>query len=83
VLRLPKRQDEPKKIDFEASLRLFRRARELGVNYFDTAYLYDGGDSERCLGQFLKEVEREKVVVSTNVSEMPGGGVGAPGDGLH
>jgi len=64
-MRLPKRKDEPKKIDFEASLRLFRRARELGVNYFDTAYLYDGGDSERCLGEFLKEVERQEVVIST------------------
>ena len=62
-MRLPKRKDEPKKIDFEASLRLFRRARELGVNYFDTAYLYDGGDSERCLGEFLKEVEDRKSVV--------------------
>ena len=64
-MRLPKLPDEPQKIDFEHSHRLFRRAMELGVNYFDTAYMYDGGDSERCLGEFIEEVGRDKVVVST------------------
>ncbi|MFP4055827.1 MAG: aldo/keto reductase [Candidatus Brocadiia bacterium] len=63
-MRLPKLPDEKKKIDFDHSHRLFRRARELGVNYFDTAYMYDNGDSERCLGQFLQEVDREDVVIS-------------------
>jgi len=64
-MRLPKRADEPKQIDVDHSLRLFRRAVELGVNYFDSAYMYNNGDSERCLGQFLKEVDRDRVVIST------------------
>ncbi len=66
-MRLPKKDDGDgnKVIDHEASHQLFRRARELGVNYFDTAYMYDKGESERCLGEFLAEIDREEVVIST------------------
>jgi len=64
-MRLPKTQDDPKQIDFEASLALFRRAVELGVNYFDTAYLYNDGDSERAIGMFLKEIDRSQVIITT------------------
>ena len=66
-MRLPKKDDGSgnNRIDAEASLRLFRRAVELGVNYFDSAYMYDRGDSERCLGEFLKEIRRDDVVIST------------------
>ena len=64
-MRLPKLADDPKTIDVEHSHRLFRRAVELGVNYFDTAYIYNNGDSERCLGGFLNEVGRDKIIVST------------------
>ncbi len=64
-MRLPKRSDEPNRIDFDASLALLQRAFELGVNYFDSAYIYNDGDSERALGRFLKTVPREQVVVTT------------------
>jgi len=64
-MRLPKVEGDPKKVDRDASVALFKRAVELGVNYFDTAYLYDQGDSERALGEFLKEVKREDVIITT------------------
>ncbi|NOZ20714.1 MAG: aldo/keto reductase [Planctomycetes bacterium] len=64
-MRLPKTKDDPKQIDFDASLALFRRAVELGVNYFDTAYLYDNGDSERAIGKFLKEINRSDIFITT------------------
>jgi predicted aldo/keto reductase-like oxidoreductase len=66
-MRLPKKEDADgnQKIDFEHSHRLFRRAMELGVNYFDSAHMYDNGDSERCLGEFLKEVRRDEMIIST------------------
>ncbi len=64
-MRLPKAGDDRKTIDVEASHRLFSRAVELGVNYFDTAYVYNGGDSERCLGRFLETIDRSSVYVST------------------
>ncbi len=62
-MRLPKLKDDPRVVDRDASVALFLRAYELGVNFFDTAYLYDGGDSERALGEFLKHVPREKVII--------------------
>lgn len=50
------------------SLPFLCRALELGVNFFDTANVYSGGDSERVLGSFLKShVRRESVVVATKV----------------
>ena len=69
-MRLPKLPDQPSKVDQDASVALFRRAVEVGVNYFDSAYIYDNGDSERTLGRFLKEADREQVIV---VSKNPVG----------
>ena len=38
-------------IDQEKAEREMKRALDLGVNYFDTAYIYNG--SEECLGRFM------------------------------
>ena len=43
------------------------RAYELGVNFFDTANVYAGGDAERTLGRWLDSVPRHRVVVGTKV----------------
>lgn len=45
------------KIDFDESKRMIRRAIEAGVNYFDTAYVYQDGESEKALGNALKGVD--------------------------
>jgi aryl-alcohol dehydrogenase-like predicted oxidoreductase len=43
-----------------------RQALDLGINFFDTANVYSRGESERVLGQFLKEnTRREAVVIAT------------------
>lgn len=45
-----------------------RQALDLGINFFDTANVYSGGESEVVLGRFLKgAVRRESVVVATKV----------------
>jgi 1-deoxyxylulose-5-phosphate synthase len=45
-----------------------RQALDLGINFFDTANVYSGGESEAVLGRFLKaNVRREAVVVATKV----------------
>lgn len=41
-------------------------ALEEGINYFDTADLYDFGDNEKIVGQALKKV-RDEVVIATKV----------------
>lgn len=56
----------------EAGARpVFRRAVELGINFFDTADTYAGGASERVTGRLLAEMfpgaRREEAVVATKV----------------
>jgi aryl-alcohol dehydrogenase-like predicted oxidoreductase len=56
----------------------FQQALDLGINFFDTANVYSGGDSEIVLGHFLKaNTRRESVVIATKVHgvmrEQPNG----------
>ena len=53
-------------LEEEASRGIIRRALELGVNFFDTAIVYQNGTSEQYLGRALKDfARREDVVVAT------------------
>ena len=45
-----------------------RRSVELGINYFDTAEAYNDGRSEESLGQALKGLPRDSLVIGTKVS---------------
>ena len=40
-------------------------AMEHGVNYFDTAYPYHGGESERVMGRVLSQYPRESYYLAT------------------
>jgi aryl-alcohol dehydrogenase-like predicted oxidoreductase len=51
-------------LDEEEGIELVERARELGINFFDTANMYSTGESERVLGTAL-EGHREESVVAT------------------
>ncbi|TEU07173.1 MAG: 4Fe-4S dicluster domain-containing protein [Candidatus Aminicenantes bacterium] len=44
---------------------ILHQAYERGVNYIDTSHTYQNGNSERQIGQLLKEVGRDKVHVGT------------------
>lgn len=46
------------------SMQVLRKARETGVNVFDTADFYGQGDSERLLGNFLKGKRDETVIIT-------------------
>ncbi len=52
-------------VDVETSIQMIHDAIEGGINYFDTAYNYIGGYSERILGQALQGGLREKVCIAT------------------
>jgi aryl-alcohol dehydrogenase-like predicted oxidoreductase len=64
-------------LDFEASERVIEAALELGVNHFDTADGYGGGDSERFLGRALGG-RREQVVIATKFGSGYGPDYGLP-----
>ncbi len=51
---------------FEKDLKpVFDRAMTLGLNLWDTAAVYGEGTSERILGDFIKEIDRNSVIIST------------------
>jgi len=69
-------------LDVREATAMVARAFEGGVNFFDTANIYGGGDSENVLGQSLKEagVPRDEAVILTKggMRMSPGkNGVGA------
>lgn len=57
----------PWAIDQAASTQVVREALDLGINFFDTANIYSYGDSERFLGNALKDANRDEIVVATKV----------------
>ncbi|MBB4197565.1 aldo/keto reductase [Rhodoblastus sphagnicola] len=60
---------------------LIKTAIEAGINFIDTANIYAGGDSERILGQSLKNlgISRDEVVIATKVLGPMGAGPNARG----
>lgn len=66
AMRLPvKKEGEKKTVDIELTERMVEYAIANGVNYFDTAYPYHGGQSERILGEILKKYPRESFYLAT------------------
>lgn len=55
--------------DFEDAKPIFRKAIELGINYFDTANVYQLGTSEEVTGKLIREfgLDRDEIVVATKV----------------
>ena len=46
---------------------VFRYAYDKGINYFDTAESYVGGQSEKFLGDALKFMDRKKIFITTKL----------------
>jgi aryl-alcohol dehydrogenase (NADP+) len=61
-------------LEEEESVPFFRRAIEVGINFFDTADMYSLGVSEEITGRALKELApRDRVVIATKVFSPMGG----------
>jgi aryl-alcohol dehydrogenase-like predicted oxidoreductase len=57
----------------EDSFEIMQKAVDGGINFFDTANVYNQGDSERITGKFLKEKNlRDSVVLATKVFSRVG-----------
>ncbi len=57
TMRLPQTPDG--KIDHEHTGKMIDYALSHGINYFDTAWMYHGGDSETVIGEILARYPRE------------------------
>src|SRR5262249_3745477 len=53
--------------DDEQSLRALQRAVELGCNFFDTAWAYGEGRSEKLLGQIVRANPNQRLYTATKV----------------
>lgn len=52
--------------DEETSKVMFKRCREAGINFFDTANVYSGGRAEEILGTCLADC-RDEMVLATKL----------------
>ena len=68
----------------EESIRIINRALEAGINFIDTANVYNAGESERIVGRALKENgRRDQVVLATKVHNPMGDGPNDRGDSRY
>lgn len=55
------------KADIVASQSMYEDCRAAGLNFFDTAYVYTGGQSETMLGRFIRSA-RDDVLIATKAA---------------
>lgn len=65
AMRLPIIGDDYTAIDEAATAEMVASSMEHGVNYFDTAWGYHEGNSERVMGKILKEYPRDSLYLAT------------------
>ncbi|PWJ21952.1 aldo/keto reductase [Jannaschia seohaensis] len=53
--------------DVSAAKEMYDACRAAGVNFFDTAHVYTGGQSERMLGKLIAP-ERDKIILATKAA---------------
>ena len=71
VMRLPEDPENPGKFDRKQGQKIIDRAMEPGVNYFDTAHIYQKTDSETFLGEVLKKYPRDSYYLATKFYGSP------------
>jgi len=68
-MRLPVMDGNDSRIDVEHAKRMIDYCMEAGINYYDTAYGYHGGQSELVVGELLKAYPRDSFYLA---SKFPG-----------
>ena len=64
--------------DEETSAAMYGACRDAGINFFDTADTYNGGESERILGRLMKG-HRDDLVIATKCYNPQGEDINARG----
>lgn len=54
-----------KSVEDNTAIKTIHKAYELGINFFDSANVYERGEGERVMGEALKEYPRESYVITT------------------
>lgn len=69
LMRLPVLEEDNSKIDIAETEKLIAYAMDQGINYYDTAYGYHGGNSEPVMGEILSAYPRASFYLA---SKFPG-----------
>jgi hypothetical protein len=70
-MRLPKETDNPTKIDIERTKEMVDMFMKAGLTYFDTAFVYDGGESEKAAKLALVDrYPRESYTLATKLASF-------------
>ena len=64
-MRFPVDKTDDSKIDLATTREMIKLCFDSGINYFDTAWVYHGGNSESVLGELLSEYKRESYYLAT------------------
>ncbi|GAB1421791.1 aldo/keto reductase [Anaerolineales bacterium] len=64
--------------DEKDSAAMFKRCREVGINFFDCANVYAGGRSEEILGRLIADC-RDELIITSKVSSSMGSGINEGG----
>jgi len=67
MMRLPVMADDKSKIDYPKARSMIEKAYRAGVNYFDTAYVYHGKESEVFAGDVLSQFPRDSYYLATKI----------------
>jgi hypothetical protein len=70
-MRLPTIGGEMGPIDEQKALDIIDFVYKSGVNYFDTAYMYHGGESERFVGRALARYPRDSFFLASKMPDAP------------
>ena len=69
--------------DEAENTRLIHRALDLGINFFDTADLYEKGENEKKIGQDAEREKREQALLATPKWGINYAVTAADGIGIH
>lgn len=69
AMRLPVIEGDDTRVDEAAAAKMVAYAMEHGINYYDTAWGYHGGQSELVMGRLLKQYPRSSYYLA---SKFPG-----------